>query len=154
MYDNYGQLVEEVNNTLDKTFKYEYNGIGNIESVTTYSHVNGVPSTNGTTVSFGYDTTMVEHHKHTTIKETSWATLLPSTIQAVLSKQAMLTMLGVIAQLPITPTPILLPQMLLDTVATISIPKQVGIFSTQDTILPNGVDLSPLMIPHILTPNP
>ena len=65
-YDNYGQLVEEVNNTLDKTFQYEYNGIGNLESVTTFSHVKGVPSTNGTTVSFGYDTTMVEHHRHTT----------------------------------------------------------------------------------------
>ena len=34
-YDAYGQLSKEVNNVLDKTFDYVYNGIGNILSVKT-----------------------------------------------------------------------------------------------------------------------
>lgn len=41
---------------LDKTFKYEYNGIGNIDSLTTFAHVNGVASATGTTKTFTYDT--------------------------------------------------------------------------------------------------
>ena len=43
-YDAYGQLIQEHNLTLDKTFQYVYNGIGNIESVTS----------NGNTINFGY----------------------------------------------------------------------------------------------------
>ena len=50
-YDSYGQLTKEVNNVLDKTIEYRYNGIGNIESVTT-------KPTGGTatTVSYTYNT--------------------------------------------------------------------------------------------------
>ena len=44
-YDEYGQLTKE--QTLDKTTEYEYNGIGNIVSVTK----------NGAITMFGYDTT-------------------------------------------------------------------------------------------------
>ncbi len=55
-YDSYGQLEKETNNILDKTIEYEYNEIGNLLSVTTYPHVNGVASTTGTTVSYSYNT--------------------------------------------------------------------------------------------------
>ena len=44
-YDAYGQLIEENNNTLDKTIEYEYNtSTGNLDSVTN----------NGTVTTFGY----------------------------------------------------------------------------------------------------
>ena len=33
-YDEYGQLVREDNQSLDKTIQYKYNEIGNIESIT------------------------------------------------------------------------------------------------------------------------
>ena len=33
-YDEYGQLIREDNQALDKTIQYEYNEIGNIESIT------------------------------------------------------------------------------------------------------------------------
>lgn len=33
-YDEYGQLIREDNRALDKTIQYEYNEIGNIESIT------------------------------------------------------------------------------------------------------------------------
>ena len=50
-YDAYGQLIEEKNNTLDKTIEYEYNtNTGNLESVTTRKG-SGTP----TTTTFGYD---------------------------------------------------------------------------------------------------
>ena len=56
-YDEYGQLIREDKNALDKTFQYVYNGIGNLDSVITYSHVNGVPSANGTTNTLQYNDT-------------------------------------------------------------------------------------------------
>ena len=44
-YDNCGQLVNEANNVLDKTFQYEYNNIGNIASVTSTSASGTVSTT-------------------------------------------------------------------------------------------------------------
>ena len=49
IYDEYGQQMEE--KTLDKTIKYTYNGIGNIESVNYYS---GNSSTPDKTETYGY----------------------------------------------------------------------------------------------------
>ena len=46
-YDTCGQLVKEYDNALDKTTEYVYNGIGNIESVTS----------GGNTINFGYTDT-------------------------------------------------------------------------------------------------
>ena len=56
-YDEYGQLVRENNKILDKTFQYEYNGIGNIESVKTYAYTpqGTALNTTPTVQSFTYD---------------------------------------------------------------------------------------------------
>ena len=48
-YDEYGQLVRENNKILDKTFQYEYNGTGNIESVKTYAYTPQGTALNTTT---------------------------------------------------------------------------------------------------------
>lgn len=50
VYDEHGQLTDETNNILDKTFHYEYNDIGNIESVITTP-----ASGTATTTTFTYD---------------------------------------------------------------------------------------------------
>ena len=56
-YDEYGQLIREDNQVLDKTFKYEYNGIGNITSVSAYNYTpkGTEPSGDPITTSFTYN---------------------------------------------------------------------------------------------------
>ena len=54
VYDSFGQLIRENNKALDKTFVYEYNGIGNITSVKTYAYTTGTPSGTPGTTSFSY----------------------------------------------------------------------------------------------------
>ena len=65
-YDEYGQLVRENNKILDKTFQYEYNGIGNIESVNTYAYTpQGTALNTAPTVqSFTYDDNPNSNTKH------------------------------------------------------------------------------------------
>ena len=54
-YDTYGQLIRENNQGLDKTYLYEYNGIGNITSVKAYSFTTATtPSGSYTTTSLTY----------------------------------------------------------------------------------------------------
>ena len=56
-YDSFGQLVRENNKTLDKTFKYEYNGIGNIMYVREYPYTPAGTELSGnpTTTTFAYN---------------------------------------------------------------------------------------------------
>ena len=56
-YDIYGQLVRENNQTLDKTFVYEYNNIGNVIDVKTYNYTTGSLGSVISQQSFGYNTT-------------------------------------------------------------------------------------------------
>ena len=65
-YDEYGQLVRENNKILDKTFQYEYNGIGNIESVKTYAYTpqGTALNTTPTVQSFTYDDNPNSNTKH------------------------------------------------------------------------------------------
>lgn len=56
-YDDYGQLIREDNKTLDKTFVYEYNNIGNIVNVKTYDYTTGLLGDVISQQNFGYDTT-------------------------------------------------------------------------------------------------
>ena len=49
-YDEYGQLIREDNQGLDKTIEYVYNGIGNIESVKTYDYTPKGTEPSGTPV--------------------------------------------------------------------------------------------------------
>ena len=57
-YDEYGQLIREDNKALDKTFQYEYNGIGSIMYVHEYPYTPAgtEPSGTPTTTSFTYNT--------------------------------------------------------------------------------------------------
>ena len=50
----YGQLIREGNATLDKTYVYEYNGIGNLNSVKRYSYTTDELSGTPGTTSFSY----------------------------------------------------------------------------------------------------
>jgi YD repeat-containing protein len=47
-YDEYDQLVRENNQALDKSFQYEYNGIGNIVSVKAYGYTPAGTELSGT----------------------------------------------------------------------------------------------------------
>ena len=61
VYDSFGQLIRENNKALDKTFVYEYNGIGNIVSVKTYAYTTAAtPSGTPTVTSYSYDGTQVD----------------------------------------------------------------------------------------------
>ena len=54
-YDSFGQLIRENNQGLDKTYVYEYNGIGNITSVKAYAYTTATtPSGSYTTTSLTY----------------------------------------------------------------------------------------------------
>lgn len=58
MYDQYGQLIRENNEGLDKTFVYEYDSIGNIISVKEYDFtLSNTPSGTCTEKSYTYNTT-------------------------------------------------------------------------------------------------
>ena len=54
LFDSYGQLIRENNKSLDKTFIYSYNGIGNITDVKSYAYTVDEPSGTPVTTSFGY----------------------------------------------------------------------------------------------------
>ena len=59
IYDSFGQLIRENNKSLDKTFVYEYNEIGNITAAKTYAYTTGdignlAPESTDT---YSYDTT-------------------------------------------------------------------------------------------------
>ena len=57
-YDQYGQLIRENNEGLDKTFVYEYNKIGNITNVKEYKFtLNITPSGDYTEKTYTYNTT-------------------------------------------------------------------------------------------------
>ena len=57
VYDSYGQLIRENNKSLDKTFVYEYNTIGNIVTVKTYNYTTGSLGTVIAQQNFSYDST-------------------------------------------------------------------------------------------------
>ena len=57
VYDSYGQLIRENNKSLDKTFVYEYNNIGNVVAVKTYAYTTGALGSMIPQQNFGYDTT-------------------------------------------------------------------------------------------------
>ena len=58
VYDSFGQLIRENNKSLDKTFVYSYNGIGNITSVKTYAYTTAAtPSGTYTEQAYGYNNT-------------------------------------------------------------------------------------------------
>ena len=56
-YDSFGQLVRENNKTLDNSFQYVYNGIGNITNVNMYPYTPKCTALNGTptTTTFTYE---------------------------------------------------------------------------------------------------
>ena len=57
-YDQYGQLIRENNEGLDKTFMYEYNNIGNIIGVKTYAYTTAAnPTGTYTAKTYTYDST-------------------------------------------------------------------------------------------------
>ena len=57
-YDNHGQLIRENNEALDKTFIYEYNGIGNVTLVKAYDYsLSDEPDGGCTPTTYEYDTT-------------------------------------------------------------------------------------------------
>jgi len=57
-YDDFGRLIRENNEALDKTIVYEYNNIGNITSKKVYDYTTAAtPSTLLSNVSYTYDTT-------------------------------------------------------------------------------------------------
>ena len=57
-YDSLGRLVRENNETLDKTFIYCYDNIGNITGVEEYAYSEGgLPESANKVVSYGYNTT-------------------------------------------------------------------------------------------------
>ena len=60
VYDSFGQLTRENNKTLDKTFVYSYNGIGNIANVKTYAYTTGAVSGTPVITSYTYDGTQVD----------------------------------------------------------------------------------------------
>ena len=59
VYDAFGQLIRENNKSLDKTFIYEYNEIGNIIAAKTYAYTTGDIGnlTPESTDAYSYDTT-------------------------------------------------------------------------------------------------
>ena len=59
VYDAFGQLIRENNKSLDKTFVYEYNEIGNIIAAKTYAYTTGDIGnlTPESTDTYSYDTT-------------------------------------------------------------------------------------------------
>ena len=59
VYDAFGQLIRENNKSLDKTFIYEYNEIGNIIAAKTYTYTTGDIGnpTPESTDTYSYDTT-------------------------------------------------------------------------------------------------
>ena len=59
VYDAFGQLIRENNKSLDKTFIYEYNEIGNIIAAKTYAYTTGDIGnlTPESTDTYSYDTT-------------------------------------------------------------------------------------------------
>ena len=56
-YDTYGQIVRENNQSLDKTYVYEYNNNGNIVCVKTYAYTLGELGTVQSQKSYSYDST-------------------------------------------------------------------------------------------------
>ena len=59
VYDSYGQLIRENNQTLDKTFIYCYDNLGNITSVKTYGYTTAETLTgNYSEKAFSYDSTL------------------------------------------------------------------------------------------------
>ena len=57
-YDDFGRLIRENNEALDKTIVYEYNDIGNITSKKTYDYtIATTPTTLLSTIPYEYDTT-------------------------------------------------------------------------------------------------
>ena len=55
VYDPFGQLIRENNKSLDKTYIYSYNGIGNIDSIKAYSYTTAqTPSGTPSSTTFSY----------------------------------------------------------------------------------------------------
>ena len=71
VYDYLGQLVRENNKSLDKTFIYSYNGIGNITKVESYPYTAGDVGVNPSTVSYTYDGDKLTRYKYNNISYNS-----------------------------------------------------------------------------------